>query len=657
MRGVQSVPHKKFTTYISPWSLYLMALFFLGLWFAASFWHGRYTWGLDYLRYYPVWLRIMWFVCGAGLLLFATLHCRQSTGEEHSNNHSVWHLLGLLVVVIVFAIVLRNKIPLLGDSTLRINETASGRLFSTTQPLTTVIHGLLYRLIVRTGQSFAGAKLSYIIVSVMAGLGVTVVYYSIAEIWFNKVKWFCVLFLLSLGLNQIFYGYGENYALFMFAVWCYLWFGLRSLEKKARLYSATLSCSFAIACNTAGLLLVPSLAYLWWHTLFHKREIDLFRVLTNVLLLMTGPVFTLALGWLVAGQEQFTLALAETPQTPFLPLWQGTFGDGILSLTHLTDLLNQLLLVISGALFILIALLFSQTKTRADQRLSFLLSALLGAVLFILAINPRLGAPRDWDLFAWVGIPFVFLALLLLKERKNYKRVLEPAAVLSIWFFWPWIGVNASADLSINRYLTILENDTKFIAYGYENLATYYRKQNQIDKFKWACRKGLERESTHPRMLFKYGTILYQQGKLDSAAKYLKRAVKQDSMKITYWNNLASVLNELNQPEEAYLALQRSLALDSSNIATLYSLGLLYHNLARWTAADSTFFLARKYGYNSEWLYFYWGKAQLRSGQFEKAKQNLNRALDLGIQRDLVMPLYEEAEAGLNKIKGLKPNR
>ncbi len=623
----------------------------MGLWFIASFWNGRYTWGFDYLRYYPVWLRITWLCSGIGLLFTAMLHSEKNRGEVHYENGKKWHLFVLLTVIAVLSIAFRNKIPLLGDSAFRINEIIRGRLFYITEPLTTLVHGLLYKLIARTGKSYNLAELSYIIISIVAGLAVTVVYYFIARKWFKDSKWFGVVFLLSLGLNQIFYGYVESYALFMLGVWCYLWFGVSSLVKKTQLYLATLSCSLTIACHIAGVLLIPSLCFLWWRTLIYKKEINWYKVLMHVLLLLAGLGLTLLLGWLAAGKKQFTLSLAEAPQKPFLPLWQ---GDGILSFTHLMDILNQLLLVIPGGLFILLVQLLSDTKVRTGRRLTFLFIAFLGALLFILIINPRLGAPRDWDLFAWVGIPIVLLALFHLKKGKNYRAVLVPASVVSLWLFWPWIGVNASEDFSVKRFTTILDNETKLVAYGYENLADFYLHRGQIDKHQEVCKKALMKEPMHARMLQRYARALYLDGKLDSAAEYLMRAVQVDSMKPDYWHDLGLMLFWLKQHEQALFALQRSLALDSHNPGLLYDLGTLYLKLTQWENADSAFFLARKFGHDEAWLYFFWGETQLQLGQFEKAMQNLKKALDRGIQEERVVPLYKKAVAGLKKRKGLK---
>ncbi len=618
-------------------------MLFICLWFVASFWNGRYTWGFDYLQYYPVWLRLVWFFCGSGLLLIAVLYFKKETVKVYPVNRKVWQLLLLLLVVGACFTVFRNRIPLLGDGRLRINEITRGRLFSITEPLTALVHGLLYKLIVRTGQTLNSAELSYIIISIVAGLGVTIIYYFIAGKWFKELKWFGIVFLLSLGLNQMFYGYVESYALFMLFVCCYLWFGVRTLVKRTQLHLATISCSFAIACHSAGLFLVPSLCYLWWETLIYKKNIGWSKILMHILLFFLGPALAFSLGMLLAGQKEFTLSLAATPEKPFIPLWQGYLGDGILSLTHLMDILNQLLLIIPGGVFLLVILFLKGSKVKFNQPLKFLCIALLGGILFILIINPRLGARRDWDLFAWVGIPIVFLALFLLQKNKNYKAVLGPAAVLSIWLFWPWIGINASKDLSIKRYTDILHDETKFVAYGYENLIFYYQRQNQQDKVEWAYKKILQKEPLNARMLHQYGRALCRYVKLDSAAKYLRKAVQVDSMKPIYWHDLGLALFWLKQHEQGLSALKRSLALDSCFTPALYNLGLFSYSLNQWAAADSAFFLARKYGYDSGWLHFYWGKVRLRLGQFEKAKQSFEKALDRGIKQNLVMPFYEEA--------------
>lgn len=628
----------------------LLGSAFFAIWFVASFWNNRYTWGFDFLRYYPVWLRIVWLISGIALLVLLSRYSERISNRIAPLKSGMSYIILAIFSLICF-ILLRSRVPLLGDGYFRLLDLQSGNVFSTTAPLTTMVLNALYRLFKLLFEDTQSTKLAYATVSIIAGLGAVSMYYCIGRRWFHKAGWFAVLLLAGLGLNRIFYGYVENYALFTTSLLFYFWFCVRSLNTHEKPLKATLFFALSLSLHFAGFFLIPSLFVLWGYCLFHKK-CTAKHIFMFIIVLLAVPACVLAIARIIAGHELFTAILTRAPLSPFLPLTENEHGYAVLSSVHLIDVCNQLLLTVPAVLFVAVAIIISGTRRIRSQLALFLCVAVAGAVSFLLMVDPKLGMRRDWDLFVWTGVPILLFILVLLKEKKENDVVLG-AAVLSLWLFLPWIGINASESMSVARYKHMLDDETKTIAYGYRNLALYYAERGNDKMEEWAYCQATQREPENAKAAHKCGLVLLKHDKADSAIVYLKRAVSLDPQRYEYWDNYGVALIHCGRYTEAISALHRALSLDSCSSVAYANLGTIYLNRGQWKKADSVFALAYKHGMDDAWFYLCWGTSQLRSGNHRKAMHTLEQALREGAPRDHVLPLYKEAEAAAqNKISG-----
>ena len=630
------------------WEPIIIGVLFLLIWFGASFFNGRFTWGFDYLQYYPLWFRLGWILAGMSALL--------SLGfwipglliiNDRFENRKLWNLVLLVAVMGGLFWLLRQAIPLLGDGFLRVREITGGRIFSLTEPLTTMVHGLPFKILSGNVIDAPAATRAYVVISILSGLAMVWLYHRISTRWFENSYWLATALLLGLGFNQIFFGYVESYAPFMLAVLAFAWLGARSLEDEGGALPLVLLFGLIVALHAKGIFLLPALIYLLAAKWPEVRQ----RLWWVVPLSAALPLAVVLAGKWLSPDIHWEASLGEIPKNPLLPLWDGMWGYGILSPGHWMDILNQYLLTIPGIIFLFSALLLEPARIKPDRTTIFLSILAISGLAFIVITDPKLGAARDWDLFAWVGIPATVLGLQLLKQNQINKKILMVGGVLSLWLFLPWVLLNASPDLSVERYLRLLEQDKKSSAYGYENLAIHYRTSGLYDKTEQVYKKAVESEPRHPRMLYNYGSALAWNGRHAEAVEFFVRALEIDSARSDYWNNLGATFLKINQPKKAAGALEKAVQWNPANGNAWFNLGIAYAILENWPRADQSFSNAFINGCGDLWLAAYWGEVQLRLGQYEKAARNLGLAIKSGINDSAVIDGYNQAVSAVKKME------
>jgi Tfp pilus assembly protein PilF len=626
-------------------ALFILSGFLLLGWFAASYFPGRYSWGFDYLMYYSPAFRLAWLLAGTAGISFIYLFPQARLAKAVSPRPRL-SLLVLITAGLVLYIWLRVKIPLLGDGILRSQEISFGRLFSFTEPLTTLVHGLLYRLLTVLGLRIKQAELAYRLASIAAGTAALLSYYFTARDRSGKgTFWPAVIILAGAGFNQIFYGYVESYGLFLAAVGWYLYAGWRSvLEPRASLLPAALA-GLAVALHGSGIFLLPSLFFYWHQRSYFGTPAGRKRLLLEALFFSAIPITVLGVGLMLATRPELSTAWAELPKRSMLPLWAGPWGYGIFSPGHWLDLLNQLLLAAPACLLLLWdgprAGVFKAPAAR------FLGLAAAGGILFAVIVDPKLGTARDWDLLAW---PFMALLVFLVQGalssgpgRKRWALV----AMVSAWLFLPWVAINASAERSLARYADLLSGDNRSAAYGYENLAIYYRDHRDPEKTEWAYRMARDHDSLNPRHIYNYALALSQNGQDLRSLPYFQRSLQLEARSAKRWNDYGAALIKCQRPQAARSALGRALALDPDYGNALYNMGVAGCLMSDWPRADSFFALTGRTGFSDPWLYFYWGEVKLKLKQYRSAEGYLKMAIDSGIQDSLLDSEYRQARAAL----------
>jgi len=622
----------------------------LVLWFVASFFPGRFTWGFDLLNHYSPAIRLAWLL--SGMAMVSALNFIPEPEYIKFNFPKSANILFILLPAgSVLYLWLRVRIPLLGDGILRSQEISAGRIFSITEPLTTLIHGLLYRLLSAIGFQANLAELAYRITSVTAGMAALLLYYHFAKKQNDRRSFWPLIFILAgAGFNQIFYGYVESYGLFLAAVGWYLFLVREKTAETKPSFVPAIWAGLAAALHGSGIFLFPSLVYYWKKRSYFSTQAGLKRSALELLCFSVIPAASLAIGLLLVSRPEMSKSLSELPKSSLLPLWGGLWGYGILSPGHWLDMFNQYLLVSPAALLLLLwARPVKGTIKKPAEKILGLAAA--GGLFFIFIVDPKLGTARDWDLLAWPFMALLFLAIHRASARKLEWRNWSVVAVVSLWLFLPWVLVNASSERSLARYTGLLARDNRSSAYGYENLAIYYRDHHHPEKEEWAYRMAVDSDSLNPRHIYNYALSLSKNGKYRESLPWFQRSLQLDPRSAKRWNDYGAALINSGSLAEAEKALINSTILDRSNADAWYNLGIARVMMKSWAPADSALAMANKQGFCKPWLYVYWGRANLNLKQYRPAAEYLRTAIDAGIQDGVLFDEYQKALAG---IKGKK---
>lgn len=615
-------------------------------WFVAPYISGRFTWGFDILKYHSPGFRLIWLL--SGLALLAAVHFippRKQFRFIPAGSAAVLSV--LLPAGIALYFLFGVNIPLLGDGILRSQEISAGRLFSLTEPLTTLVHGLLYRFLSLFNLQTNLAQLSYRILSVAGGAAALSLYCFYAKDQDDRQAfWPVVIILAGAGFNQIFYGYIESYALFLAALGWYLFLTRQKISDPGQSFVPALLAGAAVALHGSGIFLFPSLIYYWKSKAYFSTKAGLKRLVPEFLSFSAVPAAVLAIGLMLVSHPEITTSLSELPKRSLLPLWGGFWGYGILSPGHWLDIFNQLLLAAPASL-----LLFFYARPGngflKEPAGRFLSLAAAGGILFIIIADPKLGTARDWDLLAWPFMALLFFFLDRALALKLEWRRWAAAVIISLWLFGPWVMVNASAEKSLSRYAGLLASDNRSAAYGYENLAIYYRDHRYPEKEEWAYQMALASDSLNPRHIYNYALALSKNGKYRQSLAYFQRSLQLDSQSAKRWNDYGAALINCQMPGPAREALRQALEANPGNGSALYNMGVAYSMMGEWAGADSFFSLTQKASYSDAWLYYYWGEVKLNLKQFTMAAEYLKTAIDAGVREQELLDAYQKALAAL----------
>jgi len=422
-------------------------------------------------------------------------------------------------------------------------------------------------------------------------------------------------------------------------IFSYLYFALRYLQGKTKIFIPLITCILAIGFHFSSIFLLPSLFVLF---LKGKKEEQLvlsfkrfFPYLIILVLLFILSVFYVW-RWNPLFLEIFVPLLKGRSDAPGLTL---------LSFPHLLDILNEHLLLSQAGvvLFLGIAIFYKKRIGFKQPIIFFLIIVSITQLLYHLLVDPKLGAGRDWDLFSSVGLGFTLLGVYLFIRFVQSKRYLSIVLIFAAFISTlPWFLLNASSEKGIDRFKNLLDLDLKRGRLGRMWLARYYYQQNrfieakdmQAEFFKMFPEDSLTLEAEtcievgefdraiellkkalaiNPRLTGAYsdlGRVYLRQGKVDEALeifqeltrvapliaevhlnlgdalfkkgrfvealKELKKGTKLGGGSAEVYNNIAYIHSRFGEAEEAIKAYKKALKIDPGFYYSHSGLGQIY---------------------------------------------------------------------------------
>jgi Tfp pilus assembly protein PilF len=603
----------------------------------ASFFPHLRLWGINQLHYFPLEFRMAVSIVGLLILvprvnktLTDFLHrvCKWLAEKFKKMNRYLKYSLVSLLSLIVFWI-LRAKTPLLGDGYLRAGELRLGELFSITEPLDFYLHLQIFRLFGLDGYT------TYGVLSCIAGALYIFLILLFCDLWGKdgKERLFIFLILASMGANQLFFGYIESYSFMYVSMIAYIFFSMRYLKKKSGFLWPCLFLLLAASFHLSALFVLPSLFYLAFTAPPQPTRPKVRRSVDSNEIHRTGRVKFSNVVCLVCVISLFGLGLyllktysLEEPPGSFLiyPFGGGESFYSFFSFTHLLDFLNhQLLISPVSVVLCMVFLIFWRWINFKENAIKFLMWLMVCSFSFALLVDPKLGYPRDWDLFAFSGLGVTFLGLYLVLEIFRKEKMMELSrvtlilVVVSLVSTLPWILVNASQEKAVARVEYLLKTDEKRAAYGYETLACYFRDKGEHEKTVESWKKAIA-INPNPRYLSALGNAylrlkeydkameVYDRfiqmapnfpgvdhvysdmgnffvtvGRYDEAVSQLKKAISLRPDRAVYYYNLGNILGRVGRFEEAVPYFEMALRLNPDNTAVYKKLGICYGGMGK----------------------------------------------------------------------------
>lgn len=631
-------------------SLLLVLSFFSRLLPKAS------LWGINHFSYFP--LGFAQLVTIVGLLVFMSIAFLADALEKHTVKRETQGL-GILRWPLVLTIFLcsaalfwfvKPATYLLGDQQLQLNELDLGVIILRNAPGTVLAHAGLHRLLT------TWLNLSTHTTHAVSGclLGVIFVFFIIHLVRQLKVSRenaiLSGLILLSSAPTFFFFGYAENYTFLYVATLVYLYFSLRAIERRRQLLPPLILLLLAISAHYTGVLLLPSFAFLCVVVISKGRRP------TRKELVWTISA-TLVVLFVIYTSLRAILGLKML----IPPLKNDLFpGYTLLSVAHLRDVLNELLLVCPAGILGLLLYLPVRPKLGMESRASlrFALLACLFPMLFLLSVEPGLGFARDWDIFAFAGLTLNVLAITLISRHKTAKNRISPPllclAFMAALLLTLWVFINTSAGRSIDRFKATLESDPHSRAYGYEVLAQDYGRREEwplaVETLKLAVKSspenpryykmlgdaynqmgfpglslsyymaGIEADSSYGPIYKSIGDLHHQRGDKHEAEEFYMKAVETMPSVSMVWNNIGNLYLSKRKLQLAAQAYKEALRRTPRDPAPDYNLSQVYYKRGDYVLADHYLEKAKSYGFEPN-------PAYSRALKQALEKQTLNPAL------------------------------
>ncbi len=560
---------------------YAMLLAFL----LASFFPEYRVWGINLWAYFPTFVPLVLFGVGA-VIPFAIrwIPGREQISKE--NRKYVWLVLGLTLLFGLAFYFLRARTHFLGDGYTVLSLLAQENPLVKTRELGEALAHIWMKSGVGGGGRNA-ALLSFQIISISSGALFLFVTAAASRRLFERTaeRLLFWLGLASGGYMLLFFGYVENYSLLVLAVATYALTGLVVARGILNRWLILIPLAFAIFFHVIAATLIPSAVYL---LLANSRAGDFTARQSRA----AKIAFTLAALAVAIWVFHHFYTTEYFFRFAFVPLFENRFtveGYTLFSINHLADYANLLLLLLPGLPIVIAVLRLTPIKKTLKRReyrfLLILMASTLGAVF---VLDPKLGMPRDWDLFSFAGVPlaifgFYYLLDSRLTGRHNVKAA-SLAIALSVLSLLPRAVGQAIPETSLAHFNSYLELDRVRTRNAGILLVDYYYDRNDTVAAENSRAAWHDRRIDEPLVL--QANRLLDAGHVIDAAAFYRRALSVNPVSPIAYTNLGECYLRLGQLDSARTMLEIADGLNPNNAITINNLGLIQFKRGSYREAE-----------------------------------------------------------------------
>jgi len=598
------------------------------------FFPSALTWGFHQFGFLPPYFLLGYLFLGAGVILAARSGVTDAItlgASSYMEKNPYQFLVTSAGIFVLSAILLKVRAPLLGDSFFLVKNFSEAlhnpdALLYRNEPLATFYYFSIVRIFAPT--TFVGFLNAFLVADILLGIVfIITTFYLVRELFTDvhiRFDVFCLL--MFIPYMQLFFGYVEIYGFVLVALSLYVLFAVLALRNKISFVFVPVIAVLAIASHYLALLLVPSLfycGYLQW------KEGNRATVLAAA---TATAVVCFAL--LVIANFNLTRFSAPVPHSHFLPLILPTDTNEILSTPytllspyHLSDLLNNVLLLYTPALFLIFLTFGKWTRELWHEQLfRFFLLVLVPVFAFLFVAKFDLGAVKDWDVLA----PYAFIGVLLSafafyrSPHEGRTSILSLLLGIGLLNTLGYVYLNSTTDGTLRRYHSMLDRRTISEVSYYTaalHLAQYYHQvedttspqmlweqymreypedprgyQNLIQNLEHAGPERFQKMSevyerwlavnptdtmaleAYARLCLDAGNDRYSSGLYTPARTYYERAISLDPTLDHAYNNLGSICAQEGERDRAIDLFEEAIALDSTYSDPYYNLGSVYED-------------------------------------------------------------------------------
>ncbi len=621
-----------------------LLLLFL-LWFTAFFPEKR-LWGINHWAYFPLWLRTV--VIGFASLVFIPPVQRELALLFKSpvvkifnfltESRKLWGYISAAGLSLLIFNLFKTKTHLLGDGFQILDSIQAGSLTPNwSQPLAIWIYLNSHHLL---NQVFNLSSASvYALVSYLAGIIFVIFSLKLANLLGKSpsLRLFIFLILILVGSIELFFGYAEHYPLLCAGILVYLFYCLKYLRRETEFWVPLIILFILVPLHFSSLFLVPSLLFLY---LFRDEYKGFSRILKNKItwiLLLCLLILFIGLVLYVGKYNWFVLSY-------LIPVLHGRYTGPnytLFSPGHIIDFLNQQFLIspVGFTLCLIFLIIRPKPLVFKNRTFQFLLTVALAQLFFNFIINPGLGAPRDWDLFAGGGLGYTALALFVFSQvqtdvKSNHLKL--KLIIVASLFTLPWILINANPDKSVARFRNLLDLDPKKSRNGHFILAGYFDRSGKPEEMDKENRKIMEK---FPELeLYQQGMRLMVKDDLTQAYQYFTRSLQiapdfAEAHAGLGWYYLT--IGNLNKSESEY---EKALQLKPDYPIAYSDLGDVYMKELKFKDAERMYHRVLKLRVDDPRIYNNLGILYVQLGDMERAASFYRKAI--AVKKDFVEAHY-----------------
>ena len=528
--------------------IFPIVYFFVGTFAALDLWSAyepsAWNWGFHFLAFYPLEVRVAIPALMLGILVpqvqffiidFLRWIVTKMTGQPLIFRRVLGFI--ALAVMAFFFFQFRVATYFLGDGYLQLRSLKLPENAETLNLTGFAREPLVGFLIFQLSRLFSFLESStppedaYLWLSLLSGIAFASIVWKGIGLFIDDEtdRPLVFFFLLSTGVNLLFFGYVENYAPGYVGILLFLLLAIAYLKERISIYWPMGAYGLLLSMNFGAAALVPALVYL---VIIGIRRKETTESLAAVAL--SGFVFAAAL--VLSGYSpSFFQRTFEDASVNILPV-AGPTGKhqaySIFNLDHLVDVTNLFLLCTPAAVALLTVSIVSIIKKRKplEMHQKFILLAMACGVGLIAVLNCTLGMSRDWDIPApfSIGIPVAAVALwmTIAEDREVRQRVLLILGVITMLQTGAWVALNSDERRAVSRLEILGEKrlwGSEATLDAFEELAIYHRDRREFAQAASCYERYLAVDSTNAR-------IWLNCAKAEQAAGNYDRAI--DSYKV-----------------------------------------------------------------------------------------------------------------------------